>query len=126
MKLRILFVCGVMCLMVATAALAQDPVKVDPKHYKVESENAQVRILHIHYGPHEKSVMHSHPDSVVVYLTDATTKMTTPDGKSVERTGKAGQAVYTPAGTHLPENVGDKDFEGILVELKSPKAAAKK
>jgi len=42
-------------------ASAQDAAKVDPKHYKVEFENSQVRILRIHYGPHEKSVMHSTP-----------------------------------------------------------------
>ena len=27
------------------AAFAQDPVKVDPKHYKVVFENSQVRVL---------------------------------------------------------------------------------
>ena len=107
-----------------SAAMAQDPVKVDSQHYKVESENAQVRILRFHYGPHEKSVMHSHPDLVVVYLTDMHIKMTLPDGTSNEQTGKAGQAQWTPAGTHLPENLSDKPAEGILIEFKS-KAAAK-
>ncbi len=28
-----------------------DPVAVDPKHYKVEMENDQVRALRITYGP---------------------------------------------------------------------------
>ena len=105
------------------SALAQDPVKVDPKHYKLESENAQVRILRFQYGPHEKSVMHSHPDLVVVYLTDMQIKMTLPDGKSQEQSGKAGEAQWTPAGTHLPENLSDKPAEGILVEFKSKHAA---
>ncbi len=41
--------------------IAQDPVKVDAKHYKVEFENDQVRVLRITYGPGEKSVMHEHP-----------------------------------------------------------------
>lgn len=45
----------------AEMALAQDPVKVDPKHYKVQFENDRVRVLRITYGPHEKSVMHDHP-----------------------------------------------------------------
>src|SRR5207249_9810446 len=35
---------GLLCLAVS-AAMAQDPVKVDPTHYKVEFENAQVRVL---------------------------------------------------------------------------------
>ena len=95
-----------------------DPVKVDPKHYKVQFENESVRVLHITYGPGEKSVMHDHPNAVAVYLTDGMTRMTTPDGKSQEMPGKAGSATWTPAGTHLPQNVGNKPFEVILVELK--------
>ena len=99
------------------AGAKADPVKVDPKHYKVEFENESVRVLRISYGPGEKSVMHYHPASTVIYLTDGTTRMTTPDGKSTEASGKAGQTLWTPAGNHLPHNVG-KAFEAILVEMK--------
>jgi quercetin dioxygenase-like cupin family protein len=95
-----------------------DPVKVDPKHYKVDFENEKVRVLRISYAPGEKSVMHYHPDSVAVYLTDGKTLMTTPDGKTQETPAKAGGSVWTPAGSHLPQNVGDKRFEVILVEMK--------
>jgi len=98
---------------------AQDALKADPKHYKVEFENDKVRVLRITYGPHEKSVMHGHPDAVAVFLTDFSGKFTLPDGKSNEMTGKAGQAVWGPAEKHLPENTGDKSFELILVELKA-------
>lgn len=104
---------------------AQDPVKVDPKHYKVESENAQVRVLRIHYGAHEKSVLHFHPNAVAVFLTDSKFKFTMPDGKTEERGGKAGDVRWSGAETHLPENVGDKPAEVILVELKGKAAAPK-
>ena len=95
-----------------------DPVKVDPKHYKVEFENEKVRVLRVSYAPGEKSVMHYHPASVAVFLTDGKTRMTTPDGKSVDTPVKAGAASWAPAGSHLPQNVGDKSFEVIVVELK--------
>lgn len=114
---RFLFVAVLVCV-TGAVAMGQDPTKVDPNHYKLVSENAEVRILRFHYGPHEKSVMHSHPDLVVVYLTDMRVKMTMPDGKS-----KAGEAQWVAAGTHLPENLSDKPIEGILVELKSKSAA---
>src|SRR5438093_6487842 len=114
---------GLACL--ASVVLAQDPVKVDPKHYRVEFENARVRVLHIQYGPHEKSVMHHHPAAVAVFLSDQDAKFATPDGKTIERHGKAGQALWTAAETHLPENVGDKPLDVILVELKGKSAAAK-
>jgi beta-alanine degradation protein BauB len=100
------------------AALAQDAVKADPKHYKVITENAQVRVLRIHYGPHETSVRHSHPDAVVTYLNDGRMKMLLGNGKTVVSSGKAGDAIYTPAGTHTPTNMSDKPFDAVLVELK--------
>jgi quercetin dioxygenase-like cupin family protein len=103
---------------VSFAAMAQDPAKVDAKHYKVEQENSQVRILRIHYGPHEKSVMHEHPASVAVFLNDADSKFTMSDGKTREAHVKSGQIMWEDAGKHLPENVGDKPFDLILVELK--------
>jgi quercetin dioxygenase-like cupin family protein len=118
------FVVVLACLAVSTA-FAQDPVKVDPKHYKAEFENAQVRVLRIHYGPHEKSVMHAHPAGVAVFLTEDHVKFTFPDGKSVVRDLKAGETRWSPGEVHLPENLSDKPFELILVELKAKPATPK-
>src|SRR4030095_1301222 len=100
----VLFVC------VTALASAQDAVTVDPAHYKVESENAQVRILRVHYGPHEKSVLHSHPASVAVYLTDGKIKFTAAEGKTQDAVGKTGQTLYSGPQVHNPENVGDTPF----------------
>ena len=100
-------------------AVAQDPTVVDAQHYKVMFENDQVRVLKITYGPKEKSVMHEHPNGVAVFITDGQIKFGLPDGKSQDAAVKAGQAMFAPAGKHLPENVGDKTFEVVLVELKT-------
>jgi len=71
--------------------------------------------------------MHSHPDSIAIFQTDGRVKFTYPNGKTEERDMKAGQAAFTPAGRHLPENLTDNDMEVILVELKTRrKPAAKK
>ena len=102
----------------AAAALAQDPAKVDSNHYKVEFENDQVRVLRIKVGPKEKSIMHQHPNAVAIFMTDVNGKFTFPDGKSEDSVRKAGDVLWTPAITHLPENVGEQPFEVILVELK--------
>ena len=117
-----LILAGVMAY--GVSALAQpasggkaDPVKVDAKHYTVEFENESVRVLRISYAPGEKSVMHYHPNAVAVYLTDGKTRMATPDGKSQDMSVKAGAASWTPAGSHLPQNAGDR-LELVLVELK--------
>ncbi len=110
-------------LILAPVALAQDPVKVDATHYKVEFENDQVRVLRIKVGPKEKSIMHQHPNAVAIFLTDVNGKFSFPDGKSEAVSSKAGDARWTPAITHLPENVGDQPFEVILVELKGKPSA---
>jgi len=120
MKTRFVFGCALVCFGIAAVAFCQDAVKVDPAHYKVEVENAQVRVLRVHYGPHEKSVMHAHPDSVAVFLTNGNIRMTDGNGKTQDMPAKAGQTMYTPAQVHLPENIGDAPFELILVELKGP------
>jgi quercetin dioxygenase-like cupin family protein len=113
---------GILLLFSASVLVAQDAAKVDPKHYTVVSENDRVRILKIHYGPHEKSVMHSHPDAVAVFLTDANMHFNFPGGKTEPRSGKAGDSLFTPATVHLPENTSDKPFDAILVELKGKAA----
>jgi quercetin dioxygenase-like cupin family protein len=120
-----LAILGTTALLIGAATSAQDAAKADPKHYKVVLENDQVRVLRITYGPHEKSVMHSHPPGVVVYLTDARGKFTMPGGKTQDAVTKAGTVVWTDATTHMPENTGDKDFEVIQVELKTNPAATK-
>jgi quercetin dioxygenase-like cupin family protein len=101
-------------------ALAQDPVKVDAAHYKVVFENASVRVLRIDYAPGSKSTMHQHPDSIVIPLSTSKVKFATPDGKSTDQELASDAAMYTPAGTHLPSNVGTGKVDALLVEFKAP------
>jgi mannose-6-phosphate isomerase-like protein (cupin superfamily) len=118
MRVRLALYGWVLCLGLAPILSAQDAVKVDPKHYTVISENDQVRILKAHYGPHEKSVMHSHPATVAVFLTDSKGQFSHPDGKTETFDVKAGSTQYSAGNTHLPENTGDQVMDAIVVELK--------
>ena len=104
----------------STAALAQDPVKLDPAHYKVVLENASVRVLSINYPAGATSKMHQHPDSMVIPLGASKVRFATPDGKSEDSDMANESATYTPAGTHNPSNVGTGPITGILVEFKTP------
>jgi hypothetical protein len=52
-------------------------------------------------------------------LTEAKIRMTYPDGRTETIEGTPGQVMQMPAVEHLPENIGNKHFEAILVELKS-------
>ncbi len=110
-----LFIMSISCV-----AQAQDPLKVDSQHYKIEFENDEVRVLRVKVNPNEKSVMHQHPNAVAIFMTDVNVKFSFPTGEPQNVTTKAGQVLWTPAVTHMPENTGDQPFEVILVELKKP------
>jgi len=116
----------VLSLCLVPVLSAQDATKVDSKHYTVMSENEHVRILKVHYGPHEKSVMHHHPATVAVFLTDANGTFSYPHAKKENFTVKAGDAQYAAATTHLPENTSDKGMDVIVIELKGHAAKAVK
>jgi quercetin dioxygenase-like cupin family protein len=98
---------------------AQDPVKVDPAHHKVEFENDDVRVLRITFAPGDKAPAHDHPNSVAVILTDGVNRLTT-DGKPTETPQKRGDVVLLNASKHTVENIGKTRTEVVLIELKKP------
>lgn len=106
------------------AAAAQDPVKVDSSHYKVLLENSSVRVLKVNVPAGEKSVMHAHPDAILVPLASAKARFTLPDGKTQDMEVVKETAAWTPATTHAPANVGTTGVDAILVELKGAPGAA--
>ena len=106
---------------VATAAAQPklDPVAIDPKHYKVEFENDQVRVLRVRIPAHETAPLHTHSlNRVVTYITDQDIEVTT-DGKAERVQHKAGEVSWGTAATHKEENKTDKLFEAVVVELKN-------
>jgi uncharacterized RmlC-like cupin family protein len=99
---------------------ALDPLKVDPKVYKLEFENSQVRVIRVKIPAHGRIPLHEHVlNRVVVYLSDQNSRMTTPDGKTEVAQHKAGEVSWGGAVKHTEENLNDQAFEGILVEFKS-------
>jgi quercetin dioxygenase-like cupin family protein len=95
-----------------------DPVEVDPKHYTVEFENERVRVLRLKYGPHEKSAPHRHPPCIVVNLSDCDFLFYS-QGKKQNIIGLTGQIIcFEQPVEHAPENMSDKAFEAVMIELK--------
>jgi hypothetical protein len=83
-----------------------DPVKVDPRHYKVGLENEYVRVLRVHYDAHEKGETHEHIlNRVVVYLND-------------QPGAKADDVRVSGAAKHAEENASEQPADRIAVEIK--------
>ncbi len=108
----------------APAAIAQDPVSVDPANVKVAFENEQIRVLHARYAPHQKIATHSHPSRVIVYITDMRALVTSASGETQELRYKAGDSRWSEPVTHSVENLEDAPFEIVEVELKNAPTAA--
>ncbi|MET0656992.1 MAG: hypothetical protein ABW110_02395, partial [Steroidobacteraceae bacterium] len=106
---------------VTREALAQDPVKSDPRSYRVVLENDRVRVLEyrsrLGLGVCGQG-MHYHPDPLAIPLADAKVKVTTSDGKVTIEEVKAGHVFFVPAETHDAEVIGGFATRAIIVELK--------
>ena len=106
-------------------AVAQDPTKVEPRHYKLDFENEHVQVVSVHYGPHEKSAMHEHPGGVVVVINGGHLLFTDDKGNVREVFAKAGEARWFPPFKHRVENVGDTAYDAVYVGIKKMSGSAK-
>lgn len=105
-------------VLLAGTTYGEEATVADPKRYKVEFENDKVRVIRVTYGPHEKSVMHTHGPNVAVFLSDSTVRMHLPDGSSVDIVAEAGNTEWAENEEHQPENMTDQSMQVILVEIK--------
>jgi hypothetical protein len=93
--------------------------KFDPKLYKVELDNSQVRVLRLKLAPHESTPMETHAaNRLVVCMADENARVTWADGKSETRAHKPAEFVWENAGKSKLENLSDKAFEAVVVEFK--------
>jgi quercetin dioxygenase-like cupin family protein len=118
MNIKLTWPLCVICFVVNTA-LAQNPTVVEPTHYKLAFENDEVQVVDVHYGPHEKSKLHSHPGGVVVYITGGHLKFTDENGNVKEVYAKRGESRFFPPFKHEVENLGEKPFDAVYVGLKT-------
>jgi quercetin dioxygenase-like cupin family protein len=90
-------------LIAVLAALV--PGLAQARKITVEIDNAWVRASRVILAPHEKLTLREYPASVVVYLTDS-------------QRHKTGETAFLPAGARAEENISDKPFEEVVIELK--------
>ena len=91
-----------MPLMTGARVDAQDVVKLSPETVKVILENAQVRVIESTIPPGTLQATHSHPATIVYYLTASTVRSEGPDGKLIVSERKAGDVAYREPLTHSP------------------------
>jgi quercetin dioxygenase-like cupin family protein len=88
-------------LTLPSALFAQDPVAVAPSLYKVEIDNAWVRVLRLTVPPHGRTPGHAHPNQVIVSLGDAPPRVR-----------------FRPAATEAEGKPVEHAVEDVIIELK--------
>lgn len=111
---------GLLMLIGAGVAPAQDPAEVNAKTIHVKLENDRVRVLEALLQPGDKEQMHSHPAYVVYVLAGGKVRNHGADGKTTESELATGDVIYRDPLTHWAENIGTTPIHLILVELKTP------
>lgn len=97
---------------------AIDPTVSNPDFYHTLWENDDVRVLEYRDTPGQETTAHTHPNSVMVTLTDFDRRLSI-GGESRHVTLTAGSAVWVPAQTHSGSNIGSTPTHTILIELKN-------
>jgi quercetin dioxygenase-like cupin family protein len=94
-------VLSLLVLALPSALFAQDPVAVAPSLYKVEVDNAWVRVLRLTLPAHAKTPAHSHPNEVIVSLHETPVRVW-----------------FRPAANELAGNPVQQPVEDVIIELK--------
>lgn len=98
---------------------ANDPLKLDPAHYKLEIDNKQVRVLRLRLRQGGKTPLHAQPfERLLVPLTPARLRIA--DAKGAAKTVSYGKAdlQWLAPGEAAEENLGDQPYEALVVEFK--------
>ena len=110
-------------LALSDLASAQDAAKAQPSSYRVAFENDKLRALEYRSRPGMGvcgAGMHTHPAHLTVVMVSGKVRVKTPDGKTMEADGKAGDVFWSEAETHEVENISGRNLHALLIELKTP------
>ena len=127
MSLRIRTLLLVAAVAVAAGpALPQNPLTVYPNNYKLALDNADITVVQVHYGPHEKIGAHNHSKfpTVYVYLNDSGQVRFThdeiPPFVMTRPPVKEGSFRVSPGRieVHMVENLSELPSDYLRIELK--------
>jgi hypothetical protein len=102
-----------------------DIIKLDPKHYRIDYENEQVRIVRAELKPDEVSPLHDDVQSVLICPVECHIRFTRADGKLQDVHLDAGETRWIYEDTRSHKNLSTKPAVLIFVEIKAKNEPAK-
>lgn len=103
----------------AQTPTVEDAEKTSPQYYTILFENDKVRVFEYRLPPGEVEQMHSHPEGVIRFLSDATVRVTLEDGSKSIASSTNGDVQWRDHTIHAIENIGETDAVAFVVETKS-------
>jgi beta-alanine degradation protein BauB len=97
-----------------------DPIAIDSKHNILLLENDQVRVFRSWREPGATEKMHEHTGAgrAAVLLSDLKANVKVADGATSMLKASAGDVLWSGPVTHATTNLGPKQFDMIIVEVK--------
>ena len=97
-----------------------DPLRVDPRDFQLEFENAQVRVMRVKLAPKQIAPIHEYAlNRLVVPITGENVREISPEGKASVAQHKPGDFTWYGPSRQKLENLSDTPFEAVVVEFKN-------
>lgn len=98
----------------------RDPMLVDAPHFRIRFENEHVRVLQLRLKPRDGIDESQFPSRLEIALNDFHANEEPAGGKLTEIARRAGEATWLEPQLKTITNIGEKQLDEIVVELKHP------
>jgi quercetin dioxygenase-like cupin family protein len=94
------------------------PIEQEPRHHLV-IDNEFVRAFAVEIAPHDRTLCHNHPQDYLLYVASGSEIISAAKNEEPKRLNYGdGECELSSAGmTHVVENLGEKPFRNVVVEL---------
>jgi beta-alanine degradation protein BauB len=96
-----------------------DPLKIDPKHYRLDYENEHVRAIRLTLKADEAVPMHDDVDALAVCIQECHLRFTWPNGHIQDVHMESGETRWLYGDTHSTRNLNTNPMEMLFIEVKS-------
>jgi hypothetical protein len=97
----------------------RDPLKLDPKHYRLDFENEHVRALRLTLNADEAVPMHDDVDALAVCIRECHLRFTRIDGRIQDVHMESGETRWLYGEAHSAKNLNTNPMEMLFIEVKA-------
>ena len=97
----------------------RDPLKLDPKHYRLDFENEHVRALRLTLNADEAVPMHDDVDALAVCIRECHLRFTRIDGRIQDVHMESGETRWLYGEAHSAKNLNSNPMEMLFIEVKA-------